>query len=218
MSKAARSDSPQFIPGTGHRFTSLLSLQSGLDKGSRRYRKRATKNHVQVQAGNQRASAIHSHAANETEVEEESNASADKFTTLGRSRGGKVLQDMKEHVRRDVREGSVTDDEDLGEFKYTDGRRILKCMASQATWTISPYATAEQAVQARRILEQKLSQRKTPSRKQGAGSGNALREGLRPRGIGKSTLPPVQRAIGDYRKAVVPSEQDAECVRQGKPG
>ena len=200
MSKAAGPGSSQFKPVVGNGFESLLSPQSDPAIGSTRQRRRATEKDVQVQAGTQRANPLDSHAADKTEVEEKSSASAEKLMVLDGGRSGKVVQEGKEHFRRDVREGSVTDNENLGEFEYTAGRRILKCMASKATWIISPYVTAAQAVQARRMLARKLSQRKTPPKKQGARSGNVLREGLGRRRIGKSRFPPLKELSGNTAK------------------
>ena len=198
MSKAAGPGSSQFKPVAGNRSESLFPPHTGSAIDSARHGKLAKKD-LEVQAGTQRASPIDRHVADDTEAEEEGNTSADKLMVLD---GGssEVVQDEKERVRRDVREGSVTDNENLGEFEYTGGRRILKCMASKTTWIISPYVTVAQAVQARRMLARKMSQRRMPPKKRGARSGKALREGLRPRRIEKPRFPPLKELSGNTAK------------------
>ena len=207
VSKAAGSDCSQFGPVVGSGLESQLSPQKVPTTRSTRQERRVTENDLRVQARTRRAGPIDNHAAEETEVGKESDAVAVELMVLGGAHGGEVVQDMRDHVRKDVREGSVTDDEGLGEFEYTAGRRILKCTGSKTSWTISPYATATQAVRARQILARKLSQR-TPSKKQGTGSMKVLMKGLRSHRIGKCRLPPLKELSGNTR-VFAPSENGA---------
>ena len=178
--QTAAPSSLHYQTGIGNRLETVSLPQRGLAKHSTRRGRVVMKNEVQVQAGTLRLWLVDGHTADDKEAEKESNALADNFEILEKDKDLKVGEDLTTAARRDVRDGSVTDDEYLGEPKYMAGRRILNDTPGKITWTISPYSTAAHAAQARRILIQKMSHRTLP-RKRHTGSIKVRREGLRSR-------------------------------------